>query len=256
MIYIPEIIGETIDTIRDRGGYSDGSQNGANWTVTAIHDLKVGYWVVIINEVYDRFSDQFPITFSDDLETLISDDADATGEFKVVSITSTTFTIEAATIPVTGTYKSINPYYIFGHRVEIGNRLLEKEQDSKSKLQKYPLIALRLDILENISGNVSDVELSLAIMEYTDENYYTKDRYDNIIIPILDPIYADFISALSDHNDISTVGPIDHTRIDRPFWGTEGPTGNEENIFSDPLDAIEIQNLNFQIINNICNGNM
>jgi hypothetical protein len=138
------------------------------------------------------------------------------------------------------------PYYDFGHRLEIVD-LFTKKNNNQFKYTKYPLIALRLDVDEaNKSGLVDLSKLNIAILTVTDKNYTARQRYDNVIIPVLFPLYKKFMKALNDScifywKDMS--GDPPHTRIDRPYWGTQFMEGNDKNIFNDPIDAIEILNL-------------
>lgn len=145
---------------------------------------------------------------------------------------------------------SNTPYYLYGHRVEINTRLLDKPQRVD---EKYPLVALRLDIPERVSSLGMEVELNIAIMTYTNESYTAKQRYDNVFRPILYPLYEDFISQLRISGKFSWQNfhePPPHTKIDRPFWGTQNSEGNTANFFSDPLDAIEIINLKITALHN------
>jgi hypothetical protein len=137
------------------------------------------------------------------------------------------------------------PYYEFGHRLEIADLLLKKN-NNQFKYNKYPLIALRLDVEEDIKAGLVDVSLNIAILTATDKNYTAQQRYDNVIIPVLFPLYKAFMKALNQSSifywkDMS--GDPPHKRIDRPYWGTQFMEGNEKNIFNDPIDAIEILNL-------------
>lgn len=142
---------------------------------------------------------------------------------------------------------ALMPYYLPGHRMEINAILLEKEKDMVYKYQKYPLIALRLDIPEEVDEDgFVNYNLNIVILTLTEKNYNYEQRKQNIFIPVLIPLYERFIA------DLGNVGLFQwegdqrrppHTRILRPFWGTETREGNEKYIFSDPLDAIEIVNL-------------
>lgn len=136
------------------------------------------------------------------------------------------------------------PYYMYGHFLEIANRLKEKDQDKVYKYQKYPLIALRMDIPETHRGDMVDYSLNIAIVGFTDKNYNAQERYTNVIKPVLSPIYEALMDELK-HHFVWTNNRYrpEHVKIDRPFWGTTNPNWNSKYIFSDPLDAIEIQNL-------------
>lgn len=142
-------------------------------------------------------------------------------------------------------------FYLFGHRLEIANRLLEKDKDSHFMHRKYPLLALRQDFEERISNGVISYNLNLAIIEYTDKNYTAEDRYKHVFKPVLYPLYSSFINALRQSgfmwNGWQNAPP--HTKIDRPFWGVAQGDKNVKNIFSDPIDAVEIVDLRINLIN-------
>lgn len=138
------------------------------------------------------------------------------------------------------------PYYMFGHRLEISNRLLEKNQDKVFKYKKYPLIALRMDFPERVYEGLWHFDLNIAILAFTDKNYNAEERYENVFKPILYPLYRTFLEKIK-HSGLfmwpgdQSVAP--HTKIDRPYWGIEEKEKNSKYIFNDPLDAIEIVNL-------------
>jgi len=147
------------------------------------------------------------------------------------------------------------PFYMYGHRLEIANRLLEKDADKTNKFKKYPLIALRMDIAETVRGNVVDYNLNIAILSYTDSNYNAEERYTNIFRPVLYPLYERFFEELKASGLFMWTGnqakPL-HTKFDRPFWGTPSAEANQKQIFNDPLDAIEIIDLKISSRQNRC----
>lgn len=141
---------------------------------------------------------------------------------------------------------ALMPFYMFGHRLEISKRLTEKDKDKVYKKQKYPLIALRMDIQESVSKGVWSYTLNLAIINYTDKKWNAEERMENIFKPVLYPIYERLMRELQFSGLFFWPGNQDypeHTKIDRPFWGTENQEGNVKNIFNDPIDAIEILGL-------------
>lgn len=136
--------------------------------------------------------------------------------------------------------------YMYGHIVEINNRLLSREANPVKRKLKYPLVALRLDTPAKVSGGYLHYKLNIAILTRTEKNYNAQEREDNIFIPILNPLYDAFIEELRNSDKFSWEGFQDyppHTRVDRYFWGTPKENGNVKNIFTDPLDAIEIVDL-------------
>jgi hypothetical protein len=137
------------------------------------------------------------------------------------------------------------PYYIYGNRLEISNRLLEKDKDKVFKHQKYPLIALRMDIPETMANGVYSYSLNIAILDFTDQNYTASERYEKVFKPVLYPLYESFIVHLKRAGFMwpgnQKFPP--HTKIDRPFWGLSSSEKNVKNLFNDPLDAIELIDL-------------
>lgn len=142
--------------------------------------------------------------------------------------------------------QQLMPFYMYGHRLEIANRLLEQDKDKVYKYRKYPLIALRLDIDEHKADGVIAYNLNLAILTYTDKNWNAEQRYTNIFKPILYPLYDRFMAELRNSGLFMWDGEQsfpEHHKIDRPFWGIAQSEGNTKYIFNDPLDAIEITDL-------------
>lgn len=134
------------------------------------------------------------------------------------------------------------PFYMFGHPVEIAKRLVDKDKNRQSA-QKYPLIALRMDIQETVSKGIWSYSLNLLIANYNDKKWNAEERMENIFKPVLYPIYERFMQELQNSGLFFWPGNLDypeHTKVDRPFWGTESQQGNVKNIFNDPIDAIEI----------------
>lgn len=162
-------------------------------------------------------------------------------------------------LAATGTDDAANmPYYMYGHRAEIVARLDRKNNGANYK--KYPLVALRMDIAEEVAAQWVTYTLNIAILAYTKKEYNAEERMTNVIKPILVPLYRRFMTELRNsnlfHYDQGTVDRyIDengrevqvsvppHTRLIRPFWGTDDGEKNVKNYFNDPLDAIEIVNL-------------
>lgn len=138
------------------------------------------------------------------------------------------------------------PFYFYGHPLEINTRLTEKNKDKEEKHLKYPAIFLKLDTVEDVDGKMIHYKLNLAIVNETKRNYNAEQRLDNVFIPILNRLYEAFFKSLRDCGKFTweTFGDMPkHKKIDRYFYGTQGQNKNNENYFSDPLDAIEIVDL-------------
>lgn len=138
------------------------------------------------------------------------------------------------------------PYYMYGHRLEVANILKSKGTDSVRALQRYPLIVLNMDVAERIEGDMVRYNLNIGIFTITDKKYRAEERYENIFKPVLYPLYDSFFTQLKNIGLFSWSGNQalpKHLKIDRPFWGKTGIEGNEAELFNDPIDAIEILNL-------------
>lgn len=152
-----------------------------------------------------------------------------------------------------GIYEGDQPYYMYGHRMEIAQRLREKDNDRVYKYQKYPLIALRLPTSCNVNGNIRTfTNLNIAFIDFTQKNYNSIERFENVINPILEPMYMHFLEKCRDSSWIEEIDYPTHTKSDKLFYGIEGAEGNESYIFDDPLDAIELTNLQITIIDKTC----
>jgi len=140
--------------------------------------------------------------------------------------------------------QALAPFYMYGHRLEISNRLKDKNADSVYKYQKYPLIALRLDIAEPYVDGIAELNLNVAILCFTQKGWNAEERMTNIFKPVLYPMYFRFLEELRKSGLFFFEGRTPpHTKIDRPFWGVESGEANTSYIFNDPLDAIEIVDL-------------
>lgn len=151
-----------------------------------------------------------------------------------------------ATARITPENLALLPEFIPGHLIEIRNRLITREKDPINKFLKYPLVALRLDIPELVRGDVVDYRLNIAILTYTNRNWSAEQRESNVFVPILHPLYELFLKAIRNSGLFMWTGlqfRPEHTKVDRYYWGTEGPQGNSAAMFADPLDAVEMIDL-------------
>ena len=129
------------------------------------------------------------------------------------------------------------PYYYFGHPLEIVNTLMEKDSSDVWKLKKYPAIFLFHDFEETRNKFESEAELRIIIVTDTRPEWKAADRYTNVFVPTLIPLYERFIYELGRTTGISFGG--EHRVKLYPYWGSES-TG--ANVANDYADAIEIKN--------------
>jgi hypothetical protein len=88
-------------------------------------------------------------------------------------------------------------------------------------------------------------EINLIIATLTDPNIDADTRYANNFFTTLYPLYNSLLSAIHYSRYFRTYSPktIEHTKINRLYWGKSGEFANVKNIFGDWLDAIEINNI-------------
>lgn len=135
------------------------------------------------------------------------------------------------------------PYYMYGSTTEVNERLIKKTKAAK---QKYPLIFLMWDFPEPVTvGGMYHYDLHMGILQFTDQNLTTEQRRVQVFNPVLNPLYEKFIHGLL-HAKLAWPGYPSlppHTPIARPYWGTLQSEKKIKNVFTDPLDCIEILNL-------------
>lgn len=218
-----DVIDSVVDSMRETGTYT-AVYSGDYSTLTADNTFS-NYDVVIINDV----------------------------SYTVTDVTDTSFKVKADVTAFTN-YKAAAPYYEYGHILEIAQSLAKKDNASGvTRFKKYPLIMLLLDVpaTPNKLWKTFDyTNVKIVIVDKTDKNYTAPDRKVNVFEPVLIPLYERFIEELSKSkltNNKDNIPFIQHTKIDRYFWGTELNGNSTKNIVNDFLDAVEIQNLNIKV---------
>lgn len=139
------------------------------------------------------------------------------------------------------------PFYMYGQSVEINNRqeLLGRQMDKNGL--RYPLIALKTKFKEKFDGQGYKIlALNIVILAETIQERNAEERYEAVFKPVLYPLYYCFIEKLRKSGlfvwpNFGEDPP--HEKIDHPHWGVSGSEGNVKHYFTDPLDAIELINL-------------
>lgn len=133
-------------------------------------------------------------------------------------------------------------HYEHGHYTEIHETLRQFEESPAHYNKKYPLIALIEDIPAKVDNGIKEYRYSVIICYSSRNDAKSKDRYAEVINPILNPIYEALIRNMLDSGYFMGYD-IPHEKIIRPYMGSPGKMGNNANIFSDFLDAIELRNV-------------
>jgi len=145
--------------------------------------------------------------------------------------------------------------FLYGPASEIVEQLKDMSKAPTQSAQKYPLIALFTDIVETHDSPAyyAQINANLIIATITEKNYRAEERYTNIFIPTLQPIYEALLSQIvpSRYFLVDDETLIQHTKIDRLNWG-RSQLFNDGQGGVDFIDAIEIQNLNLKVKNLNC----
>jgi hypothetical protein len=140
-------------------------------------------------------------------------------------------------------------HYQHGHLIEIIQTIRDMSKAPTQSAKKFPLVALIQDFEEKKGsdyGTLATVSLSVLIAMNTDPKYKAAERYTKTFKTVLYPVYEYLLEAMarSGYFTVTDAKMIDHTKVDRLYWGKNGLSGNSANAFDDYIDAIEIKNLN------------
>ena len=220
-----DVFGEIVDSMRETGTVTASSEVSGVYTIT-----------------YSRTSRFKQNTLQNEWHVTID-----SVDYQISNLSSTQFQITAATgLDFTGKdWKSLEPYYLYGHPVEITHRLALKDGHQTEKFQKYPLVFLLTDFEESHGESLIQeyvVSPTILIIHKTDKNYIAPERYENVFKPVLYPYYESLKFYIHKSPGLITIDGdlVQHTKTDRLYWGAGGTYGNEGLIFNNHLDAIEI----------------
>ena len=122
------------------------------------------------------------------------------------------------------------------------------------KYDLMPLLALFMPFAEDRSGNggyLYSTTFSIGIFYFADTNPDTDSmqRYNNIFEPILLPIYEQLKKSIVQSSAFAIMDEreLKHTKIDLPFGTNDDGNGNK-NIFSELLDAVNVNSITLTVI--------
>lgn len=90
--------------------------------------------------------------------------------------------------------------FLHGTWASIRSRIVDDGAGTTKKDSRFPLVCLVQVFEEKYKANseYGDVSLTLLICNNSTQNWYSEDRYSNNYIPILYPIYAEFMAVLNE----------------------------------------------------------
>ena len=193
--YIDKIIGECVEGIRVEGDITDIQQapNG-NYYVYANNTLEPGD-VVEIKEDNVVYEDLIVLSATDTYFE-ISENIEFNTENVFV-------------------YFEYKPYYMAEKQHKANELLTEYDSGSTRKNKKYPLILLLRPYTEKSKRNGTHVlaDLHLAIVSPTKAEWDSEKRHEEVIDPVLTPLFDKFLQALTRHPYISA-NSIDDLNIE------------------------------------------
>ena len=139
------------------------------------------------------------------------------------------------------------------HFRELIENLIQADKSSTARYEKYPLIYLMRDFKERRgreAGIYAEVSLRIIIVHQTQQTYKITDREAKVFKPVLYPIYYEFMNQLFLHpmvNSATDTDGITHDKWDRSYWGRNLQQGEQKQVLTDFVDAIEIENLALKI---------
>ena len=145
-------------------------------------------------------------------------------------------------------------FYDYGTTLEVANRLRTKTDSDNYYDKKYPLIwyVIGDSVEEEIDSKKATprrvLSNSIIICTETAAEYSSKERYANVIKPILRPLYDSFISKIKLNPSLRSLNGFKHKYYENLFWGRNGLYSHDGNIFNDKIDAIIIDSLDLLII--------
>jgi len=140
--------------------------------------------------------------------------------------------------------------YDYGHPADIIAELVQLSATESNRFKKFPMIGLFLDLPQKRGKAVDSfsVRLNGFIAVGSTKTWTPIQRTQQSFVPLLHPIYDEFITQLLKHPAI--VMPenrvIPHGYVERYQWGKGGLEyyeNGKKNIFNDFMDAIEFTDM-------------
>lgn len=145
-------------------------------------------------------------------------------------------------------------FYTFGSFKELQKLLIDK---SKEQEDRYPLLFLLLDLEEEMESegkNVSASSQTYILLNSTNKAWTSTQRMENQYKTVLYPLYESFINTIKSSiyflDSLDEYNNLPHIRKDRFYYSSTD--AKEQNVLSAYLDAIEINNLELKLSQEVC----
>lgn len=140
------------------------------------------------------------------------------------------------------------PYFMVGHPREVFNTLSEKDRSKTYKYDKYPLVAFfERHERKHVGDQLKVDDFIISIITETSPHYSAEERYENVLIPTLIPLYDLLIKHLKASGLLTSSDGYTHTELRRLYWGQGDEWGNMFRRGNDALDAIVIKDMELNI---------
>lgn len=115
----------------------------------------------------------------------------------------------------------------------------------KEESKKYPLIWLVWEASEserNYEANlIALIKPRLFVVNFTDENYSSSERYAANFETVLYPLWDLFLEKMNEHNQLGKIYKEDYRDYDHLYWGSTVSYQKKKNVIFDKLDAFEVK---------------
>lgn len=210
----------------------------------------------------------YTITVPDSLSVVsgdwinITDSADFNSDnLEITNVNNNIFTIKRLDNPeITdlGTWQANKPYLMINKLLKASQELTLKGNSIIYKNQKFPLIHIVLNILENRNADQRNISIinnvTILFVTNSKHNASTEWRRENIFETILIPLYESFLSELKRNKYISKAPKlIPHDYIEDYDFGSDVTDnkryGNNTNVYNEITEAIIVRFNQIKIYN-------
>lgn len=146
--------------------------------------------------------------------------------------------------------------YVFGNTQYIKTYLDEMSKGQYGSPEKLPMIALLTPVVEDRSNPDyhAVVKVNVLISCQTNRDWSNEQRRDYSFAAVLRPIYTRFMEELKSDGrlDFGYNGAIRHSYSENYSYGKYGAFTTTGDEVSEPIDAIDIRNLELKIKHQNC----